>query len=107
MYKINRLRLLQTLFVLFAFSSCSFAQSAIDNNRTFNLHVNFQPTQGEVVAQNLGIEEASVFDAPATIVHPDGKSVVLYVWYDNEFGYTKQVLRLAKYVSKVRRLHYY
>ena len=67
MYKINRLRLLQTLFVLFAFSSCSFAQSAIDNNGTFNLHVNFQPTQGEVVAQNLGIEEASVFDAPAYI----------------------------------------
>ena len=28
-------------------------------------------------------------------------------WYDNEFGYTKQVIRLAKQIAKVRRLTYY
>jgi len=50
---------------------------------------------------------ASIFDAPATIVSDDGLSVVLYVWYDNEYGYTRQVLRLSKYVAKVRRLMYY
>lgn len=55
----------------------------------------------------IGNPHASVVDAPATIVAPDGKSVVLYVWYDNEFGYTKQVIRLAKYVSNVIRLTYY
>lgn len=49
----------------------------------------------------------SVFDSNATIVSPDGKNVVLYVWYDNEFGYTKQVIRLAKHIAKVRRLIYY
>ncbi|MFT5667311.1 MAG: glyceraldehyde 3-phosphate dehydrogenase [Vicingaceae bacterium] len=38
---------------------------------------------------------------------PDKKNVVLYVWYDNEFGYTKQVIRLAKYFAQVRRLIYY
>ena len=38
---------------------------------------------------------------------PDGKTAVLYAWYDNEFGYTKQVIRLAKYLAKVRRLSYY
>ena len=37
----------------------------------------------------------------ATIVSNDGKNVVLYTWYDNEFGYTKQVIRLAKYITKV------
>ena len=37
----------------------------------------------------------------------EGKDVVLYVWYDNEFGYTKQVIRLAKLIAKVRRLTYY
>jgi len=31
----------------------------------------------------------------------------LYAWYDNEFGYTKQVIRLAKYITKVRRAIYY
>ena len=36
-----------------------------------------------------------------------GKDVVLYTWYDNEFGYTKQVIRLAKLIAKVRRLTYY
>ena len=49
----------------------------------------------------------SVFDSNATIVSADKKNIVLYVWYDNEFGYTKQVIRLAKYVAKVRRLIYY
>ena len=49
----------------------------------------------------------SVFDSNATIVSTDKKNVVLYVWYDNEFGYTKQVIRLAKHVAKVKRLIYY
>jgi glyceraldehyde 3-phosphate dehydrogenase len=55
----------------------------------------------------IGDTCCSVFDSNATIVSPDGKNVVLYAWYDNEFGYTKQVMRLAKYVAKVRRLIYY
>ena len=40
-------------------------------------------------------------------VNFDGQDVVLYIWYDNEFGYTKQVIRLAKQIAKVRRLTYY
>lgn len=62
----------------------------------------------ELVSNDIiGNTCCSVFDSPATLVSPDGKSVVLYTWYDNEFGYTKQVIRLAKYVAKVRRLIYY
>lgn len=62
----------------------------------------------ELVSSDIvGDTCCSVFDSKATLIHPDNKSVVLYVWYDNEFGYTKQVIRLAKYVAKVRRLHYY
>jgi len=49
----------------------------------------------------------SVFDSNATIVSKDGKNAVIYAWYDNEFGYTKQVIRLAKYITKVRRAIYY
>jgi glyceraldehyde 3-phosphate dehydrogenase len=55
----------------------------------------------------IGNPHAAVVDSPATIVSPDGKSLILYVWYDNEFGYTKQVIRLAKYVGSVIRLTYY
>jgi glyceraldehyde 3-phosphate dehydrogenase len=49
----------------------------------------------------------SVFDSQNTIISPDGKSIVLYVWYDNEYGYTRQVIRFAKYISEVRRPVYY
>jgi glyceraldehyde 3-phosphate dehydrogenase len=62
----------------------------------------------ELVSSDIiGNTCCSVYDAPATIVSKDGKNVVLYTWYDNEFGYTKQVIRLAKYVAKVQRLIYY
>jgi glyceraldehyde 3-phosphate dehydrogenase len=50
---------------------------------------------------------ASIFDSPATIISKDGKNVVLYVWYDNEYGYTRQVIRFAKHLAEVRRLTYY
>ncbi len=49
----------------------------------------------------------SVFDSQATIVSPDKKSIVLYVWYDNEYGYTRQVIRFSKHISEVRRASYY
>ena len=55
----------------------------------------------------IGNPCSSVFDSPATIVSPDKKSIVLYVWYDNEYGYTRQVLRYSKYLAKVIRLRYY
>ncbi|MCE3260697.1 MAG: glyceraldehyde-3-phosphate dehydrogenase/erythrose-4-phosphate dehydrogenase [Bacteroidetes bacterium] len=49
----------------------------------------------------------SVFDSQNTIISPDGKSIVLYVWYDNEYGYTRQVIRFSKHISEVRRPVYY
>ena len=62
----------------------------------------------ELVSSDIvGTSAPSIFDSNATIVSPDGKNVVLYVWYDNEYGYSHQVIRLAKYVSKVRRYTYY
>ena len=49
----------------------------------------------------------SVFDSNATIISPDKKSIVLYVWYDNEYGYTRQVIRFSKHIAEVRRAIYY
>lgn len=85
-----------------------------------NLTVKKYAMEGDLVNQiKFSIEEelvsndiigntcCAVFDSHATIVSEDKKNVVLYVWYDNEFGYTKQVIRLAKYVANVRRLLYY
>ncbi|MCB0734083.1 MAG: glyceraldehyde-3-phosphate dehydrogenase [Flavobacteriales bacterium] len=68
----------------------------------------FYSIDSELVSNDIiGNSCCSVFDSPATIVHPDKKNIVLYVWYDNEFGYTMQVMRLAKYVANVRRMTYY
>ncbi|GAB5539450.1 MAG: glyceraldehyde-3-phosphate dehydrogenase [Salibacteraceae bacterium] len=69
--------------------------------------INYNTNEECVSSDIVGNTCCSVYDSNATIVHPDKKNIVLYVWYDNEFGYTKQVIRLAKSISKVRRLIYY
>ena len=69
--------------------------------------INYQIDPDLVSTDIVGNSCCSVFDSQATIVTKEGYDIVLYVWYDNEFGYTKQVIRLAKQISKVRRLTYY
>ncbi len=62
----------------------------------------------EYVSSNaIGMTSTSVVDAPSTIVSADGKNAIIYLWYDNEYGYTCQVVRLAKHAAKVRRFVYY
>ena len=62
----------------------------------------------ELVSSDLvGNPCASIFDSQATIVSKDGMSAVLYVWYDNEYGYTRQVIRFSKWIAGVVRLRYY
>ncbi len=62
----------------------------------------------ELVSTDLiGNSHAAIVDGPATILSADGKSIILYVWYDNEYGYTRQVIRLAKKLAGVVRLTYY
>lgn len=55
----------------------------------------------------IGSSAPSIYDSKATIVSENGKNIILYIWYDNEYGYSHQVIRLAKYVAKVRRYTYY
>ncbi len=79
--------------------------AALHGNLVNQIKYSIEP---ELVSSDIiGDTCCSVYDSLATLIHPDKRSVVLYVWYDNEYGYTKQVIRLAKYVAKVRRLHYY
>lgn len=69
--------------------------------------ISYSTSQEFVSSDVIGSSAASVFDAPSTKISPDGKTATIYVWYDNEYGYTCQVLRLAKYVAQVRRYRYY
>lgn len=60
----------------------------------------------ELVSSDIvGTTAPSIFDSKATIA--DGNTIVIYIWYDNEYGYSHQVIRLAKYIAKVRRYTYY
>lgn len=62
----------------------------------------------ELVSSDIvGTSAPCIYDSKATLVSGDGKNIVLYVWYDNEYGYSHQVIRLAKYIAKVRRYTYY
>ena len=54
-----------------------------------------------VSSDGIGDSCACIFDAPATKVSADGKTVILYLWYDNEFGYSNQVVRLARHIGQV------
>jgi glyceraldehyde 3-phosphate dehydrogenase len=69
--------------------------------------IDFSTSQELVSSDCIGNSHASIVDSNATLLAPSKKSIVLYVWYDNEYGYTRQVVRLAKYVGKVQRLTYY
>lgn len=55
----------------------------------------------------IGMTHTSVVDASSNLISNDGKSATIYAWYDNEYGYCCQVVRLAKHLSKVRRPRYY
>lgn len=60
----------------------------------------------ELVSSDIiGTTAPSIFDSKATIA--DGNTIVIYIWYDNEYGYSHQVMRLAKHIAKVRRYTYY
>tara|TARA_B100000214_G_scaffold229124_1_gene166985 strand:- start:2453 stop:3892 length:1440 start_codon:yes stop_codon:yes gene_type:complete len=80
-------------------------EKAIHGNLVNQIH--YQVETDLVSTDIIGNTCCSVYDSNATICTDDGKDVVLYTWYDNEFGYTKQVIRLAKQIAKVRRLTYY
>ena len=58
-------------------------------------------TSPEIVSSDLvGNRHACIVDGEA-IITKDNR-VVLYVWYDNEFGYACQVVRIAQKLSGIR-----
>ena len=62
-------------------------------------------TEDPIVSSDiLGITEGSLFDGTQTMVMdlPEGKQIVKVVsWYDNEYSYTCQMVRLAKHYAHV------
>ena len=76
-------------------------------NRRTEKQIKYEMSDELVSSDIVGSSAPSIYDSKATIVRGDGKNAILYIWYDNEYGYSHQVIRLAKYISKVRRYAYY
>lgn len=51
----------------------------------------------EVVSNDfVGSNRAGIVDGLATIVADEGRNAIVYVWYDNEYGYSCQVVRVLE-----------
>ncbi|AUG80563.1 glyceraldehyde-3-phosphate dehydrogenase [Kitasatospora sp. MMS16-BH015] len=61
--------------------------------------IDFIDSPDAVSSDFIGSRHASIVDAGATKV--EGDNAILYLWYDNEFGYSCQVIRVVQYVSGV------
>ena len=61
--------------------------------------IDFVNSQEVVSTDFVGSRHAGVVDAEATIANDN--RVVLYVWYDNEFGYSCQVVRVMEDMAGV------
>ncbi len=79
-----------------------FRRVALDSPLAGQVDVTTSP---EIVSSDIvGASRAGVVDIHATIV--SGTTAVLYVWYDNEFGYSCQVVRLMQHLAKVSPLRF-
>lgn len=65
--------------------------------------IDYSNSTEAVSSDFIGSRAAGVFDAQATIV--SGNHATLYVWYDNEVGYSCQVLRIAEKMAGVNYPH--
>ena len=62
-------------------------------------------TEDEIVSSDvIGTRFGSLFDATQTRVvdTEDGQLVKVVAWYDNEMGYTCQMVRTAKYLMNIK-----
>ncbi|MEU2681352.1 glyceraldehyde-3-phosphate dehydrogenase [Streptomyces sp. NPDC007107] len=80
-------------------------QEVLDHLRDVSLtsplrrQIDFITAPDAVSSDFIGSRHASIVDAGATKV--EGDNAILYLWYDNEFGYSSQVIRVVQHVSGV------
>ena len=63
-------------------------------NSTLQRQIDYTSSRERVSSDFIGNRHACSLDGGATIA--EGNRVVLYAWYDNEFGYACQVVRVAQ-----------
>ncbi|MBA58963.1 MAG: glyceraldehyde-3-phosphate dehydrogenase [Gammaproteobacteria bacterium] len=71
---------------------------ALDSS--MNRQIDFTISSEVVSTDFIGNRHAGIIDSHATIVN--GSQVILYVWYDNEFGYSCQVVRVGQKMAGIK-----
>ncbi|MEE4252845.1 MAG: glyceraldehyde-3-phosphate dehydrogenase, partial [Desulfuromusa sp.] len=66
--------------------------------------IDFTNSPEAVSTDMVGSSYAGIVDSLATIVQ--GNRCVLYIWYDNEYGYSYQVVRIVEKVSGMNLSHW-
>ncbi len=66
--------------------------------------IGYTESPDAVSSDFVGMREAATLDATATKVQ--GKNMILYLWYDNEFSYSSQVVRMVSKMAGVNYLTY-
>ena len=76
----------------------------ISLNSALQDQIDYTNSPEAVSSDMVGSSYAGVVDSLATIVQ--GNRCVLYVWYDNEYGYSYQVVRIVEKVSGINLEHW-
>lgn len=66
-------------------------------SETWQEQIAYSDSTEAVSTDFVGCEKVAIFDAKATIASE--KRATLYVWYDNEMGYSTQVIRVAEVMA--------
>ncbi|SPE62163.1 Glyceraldehyde-3-phosphate dehydrogenase [Streptomyces netropsis] len=85
-------------------------EEVLDHLRDISLHsplkrqIDFTTAPDAVSMDFVGSRHASTIDAGATKV--DGDNAILYLWYDNEYGYSCQVIRVTQHLTNTEHPTY-
>ena len=76
----------------------------ISLNSAMRKQIDYSNSPEVVSSDFVGSRHACVYDAQATIVN--GTQAVVYLWYDNEFGYSCQVHRIVEQMVGIKYATY-
>ncbi len=69
----------------------------VANSNKWQLQIGYSNSTEAVSSDFVGAKKVGIIDAQATILTDNNATV--YVWYDNEMGYSTQVLRVAEQMA--------
>lgn len=73
---------------------------AVSLDSPLQKQIEFSNSSEAVSTDFVGNRRTGIVDAQSTVAN--GKRAILYIWYDNEYGYSAQVVRLMQAMAGIR-----